>query len=348
MKLGEIAQKLGCKLEGDAQTEIRGVAGIESAKAAELTFVSNPRYRQAARATRASALLIARDAAVEREAGLPPLALLRSDDPYLDFARAIGFFYTPPRYAPSLHPTAVIASSAQIGEGAHIGPYCYVDEGAVIGRNAVLHSFVAIYRGAHIGEDFFAHAHAVVREGCRIGDRVILQNGAVIGGDGFGFAKQRDGRWYKMLQAGITVIGDDVEIQANSCVDRATVGETRIGKGAKLDDLVLVGHASSVGENTLLCGQVGLAGTTRIGDNCILAGQVGCSGHLTVGDGATIAAQSGVPSDVPPGAFYSGYPAVERRQWLKNSAAISRVPELAKTVRQLEAEIARIKAYVGA
>jgi UDP-3-O-[3-hydroxymyristoyl] glucosamine N-acyltransferase len=343
MKLGEIAQKLDCKLEGDAQTEVRGVAGIESAASGELTFISNPRYRQAARTTRASAVLIARDVAVEREAGLPPLALLRSEDPYLDFARAIGFFYTPPRYAPSVHPTAVIAASAQIAAGAHIGPYCYVDEGAVLGRNAVLHSFVAIYRGARIGHDFFAHAHAVVREDCRIGDRVILQNGVIVGGDGFGFAKQRDGRWYKMLQAGVTVIGDDVEIQANACVDRATVGETRIGAGAKLDDLVLVGHASSVGENTLLCGQVGLAGTTRIGNNCILAGQVGCAGHLTVGDGATITSQSGVPGDVPPGALYSGYPATENRQWLKTAAAISRLPELAKTVRQLEAEVAKLK-----
>jgi len=348
MKLGEIARKLNCKLEGDAQTEIHGVAGIESARAGELTFVSNPRYRQAARTTRASAVLIARDITVERDSGLPPLALVRSEDPYLDFARAIGFFYTPPRYAPSIHPTAVIAASAQIGEGAHIGPYCYVDEGAVIGRNAVLHSFVAIYRGARIGDDFFAHAHAVVRENCRIGDRVTLQNGVVIGGDGFGFAKQSDGGWYKMLQAGITVIGDDVEIQANSCVDRATVGETRIGKGAKLDDLVLVGHGGSVGENTLLCGQVGLAGTTRVGNNCILGGQVGCSGHLTVGDGAMITPQSGVPSDVPPGALYSGSPVVEHRQWLKNAAAINRVPELAKTVRQLEAEIAKLKAQVGA
>ena len=348
MKLGEIARKLNCKLEGDAQTEIHGVAGIESARAGELTFVSNPRYRQAARTTRASAVLIARDITVERDSGLPPLALVRSEDPYLDFARAIGFFYTPPRYAPSIHPTAVIAASAQIGEGAHIGPYCYVDEGAVIGRNAVLHSFVAIYRGARIGDDFFAHAHAVVRENCRIGDRVTLQNGVVIGGDGFGFAKQSDGGWYKMLQAGITVIGDDVEIQANSCVDRATVGETRIGKGAKLDDLVLVGHGGSVGENTLLCGQVGLAGTTRVGNNCILGGQVGCSGHLTVGDGAMITPQSGVPNDVPPGALYSGSPVVEHRQWLKNAAAINRVPELAKTVRQLEAEIAKLKAQVGA
>ena len=348
MKLGELAQKLGCKVEGDAQTEIRGIAGIEAAEAGELTFISNPRYRQAARTTRASAVLVAPDLAVEREAGLPPLALVRSADPYLDFARAMPFFYAPPRYAPSIHPTAVIAASAKIGEGAHIGPYCFVDEGAAIGRNAVLHSFVAIYRGARIGEDFFAHAHSVVREGCRIGDRVILQNGVVIGGDGFGFAKQRDGRWYKMLQAGITVIGDDVEIQSNSCVDRATVGETRIGKGAKLDDLVLVGHGGAVGENTLLCGQVGLAGTTRVGNNCILGGQVGCSGHLTVGDGAMITPQSGVPNDVPPGALYSGSPVVEHRQWLKNAAAISRVPDLAKTVRQLEAEVAKLKAHIEA
>jgi len=348
MRLGEIAGKLGCTLEGDAHAEIRGVAGIESAQAGELTFISNPRYRHAARSTLASAVLIGRDVPVEREPGRPPLALVRSENPYLDFARAIGFFYAAPRYAPSIHPTAVIAASAKIGEGAHVGPYCFVDQGAVLGRNAVLHSFVAIYRGARIGEDFFAHAHAVVRENCRIGDRVLLQNGAIVGGDGFGFAKQSDGRWYKMLQSGITVIGDDVEIQANACVDRATVGETRIARGAKLDDLVLVGHGSSVGENTLLCGQVGLAGSTKIGNGCILGGQVGCSGHLTVGDGAMITAQSGVPNDVPPGALYSGYPAVENREWLKNSAALRRVPELAKTVHRLEAEIAKLKAHIGA
>jgi UDP-3-O-[3-hydroxymyristoyl] glucosamine N-acyltransferase len=348
MKLAEIARKLACTVEGDPQTEIHGVAGIDSAKSGELAFIANPRYRQSARTTRASAVLVAPDLVVEREAGLPPLALLRSGNPYLDFARAIPFFYAAPHYAPSIHPTAVIAASEKIGEGAHIGPYCYVDEDAVIGRNAVLHSFVAIYRQARIGDDFFAHAHAVVREGCRIGDRVILQNGVVIGGDGFGFAKQPDGRWYKMIQAGITVIGDDVEVQANSCIDRATVGETRVGNGAKFDDLVLVGHGGTVGENTLLCGQVGLAGTTKIGNNCILGGQVGCSGHLTVGDGAMITPQSGVPNDVPPGALYSGSPVVEHRQWLKNAAAISRVPELAKTVRQLEAEVARLKEQVGA
>ena len=347
MKLGEIAQKLDCQLEGDAQAEIRGVAGIESAKAGELTFVSNPRYRQAARTTQASAVLVSREMTFEREPGLPPLALLRSQDPYLDFARAIAFFYTSPRYAPSIHPTAVIAASAQVGAGAHIGPYCYVDEGAVLGRNAVLHSFVAIYRGARIGDDFFAHAHAVVRENCHIGDRVILQNGVIIGGDGFGFAKQRDARWYKMLQSGIAVIGDDVEIQANACVDRATVGETRIGNGAKLDDLALVGHGSTVGENTLLCGQVGLAGTTRVGNKCILAGQVGAAGHLTIGDGATLTAQSGVPSDVPAGALYSGYPAMDNLAWRKSIAVFNRLPDLQKELRELRAEVASLRSAAG-
>ena len=211
-----------------------------------------------------------------------------------------NYFIPQPEYAPGIHPTAVIAESAEIGAGAHIGPYCYVDEDVRIGKNAVLHSFVTIYRGATIGDDFFAHAHATVREDCRIGNRVLLQNGVVVGSDGFGFARQPNGRWYKMRQSGITVIGDDVEIQANAAIDRATVGETHIGRGTKIDNLVQVGHACKVGEDTLLCGQVGLAGTTNVGNRCILAGQVGAAGHLTIGDGAIVTAQSGVPADVPP------------------------------------------------
>jgi UDP-3-O-[3-hydroxymyristoyl] glucosamine N-acyltransferase len=220
-----------------------------------------------------------------------------------------------------------------------------VDGGVVIGRNAVLHSLVSIYRKARIGDDFFAHSHAVVREGCRIGDRVILQNGVVIGGDGFGFAKQSDGRWHKILQAGITVLGDDVEIQANSCIDRATVGETIVSRGVKIDDLVLVGHGGKIGEDTLLCGQAGMAGTTTVGKGCILGGQVGCSGHLTVGDGAMLTPQTGVAGDIPPNSLYSGAPAVEHKQWLKGSAAFKRLPELLNTVRRLEQEVARLTAH---
>ena len=202
---------------------------------------------------------------------------------------------------------------------------------------------MTIYRGAKIGAEFFAHAHAIVREGCRIGDRVILQNGVVIGGDGLGFAKRADGTWHKMAQSGPTVLEDDVEVQANACVDRATVGETRIGRGTKIDDLVLVGHASQVGANTLLCGQVGLAGSTKVGGGCILAGQVGTAGHLTVGDGTVITAQSGVPNDVPAHALYSGYPAVPNRDWLKMMAALNRLPELQRRVAQLEAEFEKRK-----
>jgi UDP-3-O-[3-hydroxymyristoyl] glucosamine N-acyltransferase len=280
---------------------------------------------------------------IERDASHAPIAALRSANPYLAFAQAIELFYQAPKYPPGIHPTAVVSKTANIGEDAHIGPYCFVDEQAEIGRNAVLHSFVSIYQGAKIGDDFLAHSHSVVREHCRIGNRVILQNGAVIGGDGFGFAKRQDGTWYKMAQPGPAVLEDDVEVQSNACVDRATVGETRIGRGAKLDDLVLVGHASSVGTNTLLCGQVGLAGSTKIGNNCILAGQVGTAGHLTVGDGTVITAQSGVPNDVPAQGFYSGYPAVKNRQWLKMMAALNQLPELQKRVRELESEVGRLR-----
>jgi UDP-3-O-[3-hydroxymyristoyl] glucosamine N-acyltransferase len=343
MKLAEVAQRLGCRLEGPQDLEIRGVGGIEHAEPGQITFLANRKYFALLKSTRASAVLINEGAVIEREPGLPSLAALRSTNPYLAFAHAIELFYHPPRYAPEIHPTAIVAKTARIGEGAYIGPYCYVDEEAELGRNAVLHSFVTIYRGAKIGDDFFAHAHAIVREFCRIGNRVILQNGVVIGGDGFGFAKRPDGTWHKMTQSGPAVLEDDVEVQANACVDRATVGETRIGHGAKLDDLVLVGHASQVGADTLLCGQVGLAGSTRIGNNCILAGQVGTAGHLSIGDDTILTAQSGVPSDVPPRAMYSGYPAIDNRQWLKMMAALNRLPDLQKRVRDLETEVERLK-----
>jgi UDP-3-O-[3-hydroxymyristoyl] glucosamine N-acyltransferase len=343
MKLKELAENLACRLEGDPSSEISGVAGMDHASSGHVTFLANRRYFPLLRSTRATAIFVEDGIRIEREPGLPRLAALRTANPYFAFARAIELFYQPPAYAPGIHPAAVIAKSAKIGAGAHIGPYCFVDEGVTLGDHAVLHSFVTLYRGAKIGDHFFAHAHAVVREHCRIGNRVILQNGVIIGGDGLGFAKQKDGSWYKMTQSGPAVLEDDVEIQANACVDRATVGETRIGRGAKLDDLVLIGHASQVGANAMLCGQVGLAGSTKIGDSCILAGQVGTAGHLAVGRGAVITAKSGVPNDVPPAALYSGYPAVENRQWLKTQAMLNRLPDLQRKVRDLEEQIEKLK-----
>ena len=339
MKLGELAARLGCTLEGDANVEVHGVAGIESASGGEITFLANPKYSRELAKTRASAVFVDDKMVIERAPGLPPLAALRSKNAYLNFARAIELFFTPETYPPGIHATAVVAKSATIGEGAHIGPHCFVDEGVEIGRNAVLHSMVTIYRNTRIGDDFLAHSQTVVREGCTIGNRVILQNGVVVGGDGFGFAKRSDGGWHKIMQNAPVVIEDDVEIQANSCIDRATVGETRIRRGAKIDDLVLVGHACEVGEDAILCGQVGLAGSTHVGSRAILAGQVGSAGHLEIGEGATITSQSGVPSDVPPGALYSGYPAMENKLWLRVMAALKGLPDTQKTVRRLAQQL---------
>ena len=328
MKLSEIALRLEARLEnGSPDAEITGVAGIDEAGPGQITFVANPKYAAAARTTRASAIIVSEDFPAAST------AVLRSKNPYLAFARAIEFFYQPPHYAPGKHPTAVVHPSAKIGPGAHIGPYVVVDEDVEIGNSAVLLAHVVIYRGAKIGDDFFAHAHAVVREHCRLGDSVILQNGAIVGADGFGFAKDDSGAWQKIVQSGPAVLEDRVEIQANACVDRASIGKTHVASGAKIDNLVQVGHGSSVGENTLLCAQVGLAGSTEVGKNVILAGQVGVAGHCKIGDGVIATAQSGIPSNVPAKAIVSGYPAIDNKLWLRCVAVFNRLPEIAKAVR---------------
>src|SRR5467141_1494034 len=333
MKLGELAARLGCTLEGDAEIEIHGAEGLEAATQGEVSFLSNPRYGRELSTTRASAVIVEDKAVIKRDAKLPALAALRSNNPYLDFARTIEFFHAPQEYFPGIHPTAVVAKSARIGEGSHIGPHCSIDEGVEIGRNAVLHSLVTLYKNVKIGDEFLAHSQTVVRENCRIGNRVILQNGVVIGGDGFGFAKRADGSWHKIQQHAPVVIEDDVEIQANSCIDRASVGETRIRRGVKIDNLVQVGHGSQVGEDALLCSQVGLAGSTEIGNRVILTGQVGVVGHGKIGEATIVTPQSGVANDVPAGALVSGAPAVDHKLWLKYSAILPKLPEMARAVR---------------
>ncbi len=336
MKLADIAAALNARLENASpDTEITGVAGIEQASPGQLTFVSNPKYNAAAKTTQASAVIVA-----EKFPAIPT-GMLRSKNPYLAWAKAIELFYLPPSYAPGVHPTAVVHPLAKVGKNAHLGPYVVIDEDAAIGDNAVLLSHVVIYRGAVIGNNFFAHAHAVVREFCHLGDNVLLQNGVVVGSDGFGFAKHNEddkenaGRWHKIAQSGNVVIESDAELQANTCIDRASIGETRIGRGAKLDNLVHVGHSCTIGHDTLLCAQVGLAGTTEVGNNVILAGQVGVSGHVKIGDGAISIAQSGIPHDVPAGAMVSGAPALDHKLWLKCCAVYAKLPELAKAVRKL-------------
>jgi UDP-3-O-[3-hydroxymyristoyl] glucosamine N-acyltransferase len=333
MKLSAIAAALEVRLEnGSPDTEIRGLNGIEQAGPGELTFVSNPKYAAAARTTRAAAVIVGDNFPAI------PAAMLRAKEPYLSFARALELFHAPLRYAAGVHPTAVVHASAHVGANAHIGPYVVIDEGVEIGAYAVLLAHVVIYRGVRIGDNFFAHSHAVVRENCRIGNNVLLHNGAVIGSDGFGFARTAEGHWHKIPQPAPVVIEDDVEVQANSCIDRASVGETRIKRGAKLDNLVQVGHGSTVGEDALLCSQVGIAGSTVIGNRVILTGQVGVVGHCKVGDNAIVTPQSGVANDIAAGALVSGAPAVDHRLWLKYSAILPRLPEIARAVRGQKAK----------
>lgn len=329
MKLSHIASTLSATLQNGApDTDITGIAGIEEAGPGQITFLANRKYSVAARKTRASAVILGEDFPAL------PTAMLRSKNPYLAFARCAELFYQPARYAPGIHPTAVIHPSARVGENAHVGPYVVIGEHVTIGKNAVLLAHVVIYRGAMIGDTFFAHAHVVIREGCRIGNNVLLQNGVVIGGDGLGFAKDEAGRWHKIPQPQPVVIEDDVEIQANTCIDRASLGETRIGRGTKIDNLVQVGHGSRIGQDSLLAAQVGLAGSTEIGKRVILTGQAGVVGHCQVGDNAIVTPQSGVAGDIPAGAIVSGSPAVDHRLWLKYSSLLNKLPEIANAVRK--------------
>lgn len=328
MKLSQIAASLEVRIEnGSPEMEITGLNGIEQAGPGEMSFISNPKYAGAARVTRASVVIVGEDFPAI------PAAMLRAKDPYLTFARALELFHKPFRYAPGVHASAVVHPSAKIGPGAHVGAYVVIDENVEIGANAILLAHVVIYREVKIGDNFFAHAHSVVREGCRLGNNVLLQNGVVIGGDGFGFAKTAEGRWHKIPQPAAVEIGDDVEVQSNSCIDRASVGETRIGRGVKVDNLVQIGHGSQVGEDALICAQVGMAGSSEIGARAILTGQVGVVGHCKVGEDAIVTPQSGVAHDIPAKAFVSGAPAVDHKLWLKYSAILPKLPELVRAVR---------------
>jgi UDP-3-O-[3-hydroxymyristoyl] glucosamine N-acyltransferase len=330
MKLSGIAAALGCELRGDGDIEITGAAGMEQAGPSEITFLANPKYAHKVKHTRAGAVLVARP--IE---GLDTAQLI-SANPYLDHARALAMFYPAPRPPAGIHPTASIAKTAQIGANASIGAFVAIGEHVTIGSNAVLRPHVVIYEGAQIGDDFLAHSHATVREHCRIGNRVILQNGVVVGGDGFGFAKRADGSHFKIVQSGVTVIEDDVEIQTLTSVDRAAMGETRVRRGAKIDSLVQIGHGCVIGEDNIICAQTGLAGSSILEKSVLLAGQVGISGHLTIHDNAVIYAQSGIGGDVEAGAVMSGSPAFEAREWLRAVTAFPKLPEILKTMRQLE------------
>jgi UDP-3-O-[3-hydroxymyristoyl] glucosamine N-acyltransferase len=332
VKLRELAERLGCELRGDGDVEVGGVAGIEQAGPGDVTFLANPRYAPRLADTRAAAVILAPG----HEA---PVPCLFTDQPYLAFTRAVAVLRPPSRPAPGVHPSAQVDPTAVLGPDVHVGALAVVGRGVRLGARSTVHPHVVLYEGVAVGEDCVLHSGVQVRERCRLGNRVVVQNGAVIGGDGFGFARDQGGRYQKFPQVGIVVIEDDVEIGALSAVDRAALGETRIGRGTKLDNLVQVGHSVAIGEDSVLAGQVGVAGSTRIGSRVTLAGQVGVAGHLTIGDGVVATAQTGIPGSVEEGTVVSGYPAIENRAWLKASAVFAKLPELQRRLRELERKV---------
>jgi UDP-3-O-[3-hydroxymyristoyl] glucosamine N-acyltransferase len=339
--LRELAERLGCDLEGDGDIEIRRVAGIQDAGPGDVTFVANAKYEKAIHATGASAIIL------RREAPPAPCAVLRAADPYLAFARAVGVFAPADRPAPGVHPMAAVAPDARLGQDVSVGAFVAVGEDVTIGDRTLVAPNVTIGRGARIGHDCVIHSNVAIRERVTIGDRVTLQNGVVVGGDGYGFVRRGDGTHEKIPQVATVVIEDDVELGANTTVDRPAVGETRIRAGAKIDNLVQIAHGVRVGRNTLMAAQVGISGSTVVEDDVVLGGQVGVGGHLTLGRGAIAVGQSGVTNSLEPGARVAGYPAIDNRTWRRASVIFKHLPDLKRRVEAIEARLLSMRDEKG-
>jgi len=337
MRLGKIAQLLECKLEGNPDVEILGVDRIETAGPGMLTFVANRKYLSKLKQTRAEAVI------VDLKTDCNGKNILRHSNPYLTYARALELFYEPYRPLASISPDARIAGSARIGQDVYVGPFVSIDENVEIGDRCYLFPHVSVYRSARIGSDCIIHSNVSIREDVEIGNHVVIKNGAVIGSDGFGFAQQEDGQHYKIIQTGKVYLEDRVEIGANTTIDRPAIGETRIRKGVKIDNLVQIAHSVDVGENSVLVAQVGIAGSTRIGKNVILSGQVGVAGHLEIGDNVIATAQTGIPNSVKENSLISGYPAIDNRTWLKSSAVFQRLPEMLRELQTLQAKVEELE-----
>ena len=337
MTLGELARRLDCPVEGDAAIEIRRVAKIEDAGPGDLTFLANPKYASKLAGTRASAIIL------NGEEVTAPCAVIRSQSPYLTFARAAQVLAPPQTMAAGVHALAAVAPDAQVDATATVSAFAVVGSGASVGARTIVHPHVVIGDGTTVGADCILHAHVSIREGCTVGSRVIVHNGAVIGSDGYGFAQRPDGSHEKIPQTAPVVIEDDVEIGANTTIDRPAVGETRIKAGTKIDNLVQVGHGVVLGKNVLLAAQVGIAGSTVIGDNTAFGGQAGAAGHLTVGHRVKAAARAAIFASVADDAFVSGTPAIEADEWKKSSAVFRKLPELRRQLRALEERLKKLE-----
>jgi UDP-3-O-[3-hydroxymyristoyl] glucosamine N-acyltransferase len=334
MKLSELAQLTSARVEGPDDIEIHGAAGLDEASEGHVTFLANPRYTPRVNTTKASAIYLSEGAETTRN-----IAVLRVKDAYLAYTRALRIFHPEPQLTPHIHPSAVIDPSVRIASHVSIGACAVIGRNVEIAEGVCIHPNVTIYEDAVVGKDSTIHSGAAIRERTVIGERVVIHNNAVIGCDGFGYAKDEQKRWLKIPQTGRVVIEDDVEIGAGTTIDRASVGESRIGRGTKLDNLVQIGHSCTVGEDSLLCAQVGLAGSSHIGNRVILAGQAGVAGHLTIGDDVVLTAKSATSHDIPAGKIISGIPAFDNKDWLRSTAAFRRLGELQRTVRELQRSV---------
>lgn len=339
MEIQDLARALNAIADPSLDIEITGVATIEEAGPTDVTFLSNPKYIRKLGDTQAGAVLVSPNFEV-----LLSIPTLRVENPYLAFAQAIELFHRKPSPPRTVHPTAVLGEGVILGKNVSIGAYVVIGNNVQIGDDVTIHPHCAIYNEANIGSGSILHSHVVVREQVVLGERVILQNGAIIGADGYGFVPLPDGTFYKIMQAGIVVLEDDVEVQAQSAIDRAAIGTTRIGQGTKIDNLVQVGHGSNIGKHTLLCAQVGLAGSTQVGNHVILTGQVGTAGHLTIGDRVVAAARSGITQSIPPKTQVGGYPAIEHKLWLRLTAELKNLPKLGRRLRRIEQKLGLPKA----
>ena len=340
MTLQDLADRLGCALEGDPGVEIARVAGLQDARPGDLTFLANPKYLDRLSSTRASAVIVRHDLT---QPAPPGCALLRCANPYATFARALGLFLAPPRPAPGIDRLSSVAADATLGPGVSIGPFVTVGSRASIGARTIVYPNVAIGSGVRIGDDCVVHSLCSIRDRVTIGHRVILHDGVVVGGDGFGFATDDDGTHVKIPQQAEVVIEDDVEIGANATIDRPAVGETRIGQGTKIDNLVHVAHGVAIGRRVFLAAQVGIAGSTVVEDDVMMAGQTGVSGHLHIGRGAKIGAKSAVLQSVDAGAFVTGHPAIDHHDWRKATVVYRQLPALKRRVEELEQRLAELE-----
>jgi UDP-3-O-[3-hydroxymyristoyl] glucosamine N-acyltransferase len=348
MTVRDIAARLGAAVEGDASAVIGRVAKIEEAGPGDISFLANPKYRKYLETTQASAVIIGRTVEAPGRTGTASPAYLRVDDPYTSFLKVLLLF-TPPEdpLPPGIHPTAVVEKGVTLGAAVRLGAHVVVGERTSIGDGTIIMHGTVIGRDVTIGARTLLYANVTVREGCRIGEQVIIHSGTVIGSDGFGFAPKPDGSYEKIPQLGIVSIGDNVEIGANCTVDRATMGETRIEKGAKLDNLIQVAHNVVIGENTVIAAQAGISGSTRIGKSNMIGGQVGFSGHLTIADNTKWGAQSGVHRSVNvPGGTYMGTPAVPFRQASHIMGAMPQLPEALAAIRELKSEVEALRGEI--